>query len=443
MSFNPQNEDYQRLWLRYARLLDGTGQAAPAGNDADQAASACNVASQTASVPDEATFHATKAFSDFSRKYAQDCDSLPQTDSDRAFHLVSQAAYLVDYKAPFVMPNYYAELMNRARQLLDEAVTLDPSCHDAQRMREALPLRSFEAYYTFLSSNAGQVKADYLQARKEIEHSDQNPDRMRLELDLAQRPYLRWLASWSEQALICGRNREALRIAHEAFELDPRDKADLRFTAALAAAKLEDELALEQLESRTEIPGCTRPADDAWLLLARTGMAFKQGNFDEANRFLQRLQEYPLAPEVLIRQAEIPDGCFARVAVAPYSEDELILACSEGSVLLQEGLEESGRGALSDWIAHTCALKHPRAAYAVMQEQMRSASSSQYPTDGAAGGPSGSDGPFGPGSPSGPGNPFGPTSSGNPFGPGNPTSSGNPADPTNPHNPSNPQGGKR
>jgi hypothetical protein len=36
-------------------------------------------------------------------------------------------------------------------------------------------------------------------------------------------------------------------------------------------------------------------------------------------------------------QKELPEGVFSRLAVSPGSEDELILAISEGTVLLMDG----------------------------------------------------------------------------------------------------------
>ncbi|MBQ1839823.1 MAG: hypothetical protein II128_00615, partial [Atopobiaceae bacterium] len=51
-----------------------------------------------------------------------------------------------------------------------------------------------------------------------------------------------------------------------------------------------------------------------------------------------------------------PDGVFARLAVAPFSEDELILAISEGTVLLQEGRDDAGRGVLGTWIVRQTGL---------------------------------------------------------------------------------------
>ena len=52
----------------------------------------------------------------------------------------------------------------------------------------------------------------------------------------------------------------------------------------------------------------------------------------------------------LMRQTELPDGLFARIRVAPASDDELILALSEATVLTQEGAEEYGQGPFGMWI---------------------------------------------------------------------------------------------
>lgn len=354
MAYNPQHEDYQRLWLRYARTLEQSG--------------ATDVA---------------REFASFGRRFAQDRDSLPQTDADRSFHLVSEAAMLVDYKAPFADEPTYRKLRHRAQQYLDEALSLDPDDFDARRMSEALRLRSFEAYYRYLRDNADQAKASYQKALDEatqLSAQEDNPDRAHLSRDLALRPYLRWLASWSEQALICGRNREALRIAHQAFQLDPTDAADIRFTATYAAAKLEDVQELEDLAAHTFVPGCQRAADDPWTLLARAAMGFKTDDPQMASSALEQLLHLqPNAAEVLIRQSEFSDGYFSRLCVAPYSEDEVILAVSEGSVLFQEGRDDQGRGALSDWLAVASAHRDPSAAMAVMRERMQGRGDSGTP----------------------------------------------------------------
>jgi len=97
MAFDPKREDYQRLALRFAHTLD-------AGDPVS----------------------ATHSFASFGRRFAQDRDSLPQSDSDRAFHLVVQATDLLDYQLPFASEDSAAALLSRGRECLEEAVGLDP-----------------------------------------------------------------------------------------------------------------------------------------------------------------------------------------------------------------------------------------------------------------------------------------------------------------------------
>ena len=67
MAFDPAQEEYRRLSLRFAR---------------------------TQKIGDAYT--ATRAAAAFRRRFAWNHDSLPQTDQDRAFHLVARASELVD-----------------------------------------------------------------------------------------------------------------------------------------------------------------------------------------------------------------------------------------------------------------------------------------------------------------------------------------------------------
>lgn len=60
---------------------------------------------------------------------------------------------------------------------------------------------------------------------------------------------------------------------------------------------------------------------------------------------------------------------FSRLAAIPYSEDEIILAVSEGAVLLQEGIAPVGRGVLSTWVAHETAQRRPQAMLAVIAQE--------------------------------------------------------------------------
>ena len=331
MSYDPHREDYQRLGLRFARSLDGKDPAA-----------------------------ATRAFASFGRRFSQNRDSLPQSDADRAFHLVAEATTLIDYELPFADDDRAEELIDQGHRLLDEALALDARCHDAIRMKLAAESPSFESYYDFLTKGADDVRAACEEARAQAH--DESPERALLEADIAMRPYYRWLATQAGKAVICGRNREAIRIGEQLLELDPLDCADVRFTCAIAYAKLEDDAGLDRFAARTK-PLRRANTDDAWMQISRISLAHKRHDMDEARRLLARLIDtYPHAAMALTSQKELPDGVFARLAVAPFSEDELILAVSEGTVLLQEGRDDAGRGVLGTWIArHTGLDSQPEA----------------------------------------------------------------------------------
>ena len=333
MAHNPQREDYQRLSLRFARELD----------QGDPVA-------------------ATRAFASFGRRFAQDRDSLPQTDADRAFHLVVLAADVVDYRLPFATDEQAPGLIQRGKDLLDEAISLDPACHDAIRMRSSSKTPSIDARYRFLADRAEAVRASCEQARDEAV-SELEGERRALAASIAMRPYWRWMASLAEEALICGRNRVAAEAAEKLLASDPRDCSDVRFTLAYALAKLEDEEGLADLERRYAEISPLRGADDPWILLSHVALAHKRCDFAGARAWLERLVGlYPGAVGALVRQTELPDGEFARLRVSPYSEDELILAVSEGIVLLQEGNDRAGRGVLGTWVAHEAARMDPAAA---------------------------------------------------------------------------------
>ncbi len=341
MAFDPQREDYQRLGLRFAQTLDQG---------------------------DSAT--ATREFATFGRRFAQNRDSLPQSDADRAFHLVAVTSKGIDYELPFASEERAGQIIEAGHRMLDEAIALDPYCYDAIRMKAAATSPSFDAYLEFLGSQADEVRAYCEEQRDAQTNQCSSGERMRLMADLAMRPYLRWIAAQAEQALICGRNKESIRLAHKALDVDSHDAADVRFTAALAYAKLEDQQGLEKLVSSGRAAGRMRAANDAWTQIAWLSLAYKQHDLETARRAMDALvATYPRAAEALIRQNELPDGVFARLAVTPYSEDEIILALSEGTVLLQEGVDLQGRGVLSTWVMQEASRKWPQAMLSVMAQQ--------------------------------------------------------------------------
>ena len=426
MAYDPRREDYLRLSLRFAHTLDG-----------------------------EAPDVAARAFAGFGRRFARSRDSLPQTDADRAFRLVADAAELIDYKLPFAASDEDARrLIDRGHQLLDEAVALDPDSADAHRMLASAERPGFDGFHDFLAAGADEVIARCTEARDAIAD---DTERAALERDIAMRPALRWLATMAANAVVCGRNRKALRICARALELDPSDGPDVRYTAALAFAKLEDEQGLQRLLDDTRALPRSRDGADAWTILARCALAHKRRDLDEARTQIGLLiTAYPHAAATLVRQRELPDGVFARFPAPPYSEDELIVALSEGTVLLLEGREQDGRGPFGLWVAETAAEMAPKwEAGEVAEAQQQVADSiaqrdawernrGQGGPDGPVpGSPSSPDGPV-PDGPSYPGGPVpdGPSYPGGPVpdGPSYPDSPSTPDDSPAPDGPSVPDG---
>jgi tetratricopeptide (TPR) repeat protein len=281
---------------------------------------------------------AARAATGFHRKYQTARDSLPQSDADRAFHLVAQAADLIDYQLPFATDEALEPMMQSASKMLGEALELDEHCHDARRMKAAAEAPTFDTYYRFLADGAEEVRAYCTAEADQARRGHLQPE---LSAHLALRPYLRWVSCTASKALVCGRYRRAAELCEELLRLDPQDMADARFTWALALAKLEDADGLERLATEYPPAAFGRRHEDAWWLIARAALAFKRHELAEGRSYVARLVSlYPHAGETLMRQDEYPDGVYARLAARPDSEDELIIAVSEATVLLQEGLEE-------------------------------------------------------------------------------------------------------
>lgn len=294
-------------------------------------------------------------------RYQEDPAQLIVHDRDRSFHLVALACEAVDYRVPFVTDEAEAErLTDRAEHQLKEACDLDAENWDAQRMLVALTAPTNDAYVAYLIDRRPEV-AESVRARTSQATDPYDQEFMR---DLGRRPYLRWLGALAAQALIAGKYRLALSTAEDALELAPEDPGDVRHTAMLALAKLEatrDELAAFRRRHATAyLPPAPfrrrhtkqeRPAD-AWTLIAELACAYHELDFSGATRALRTLMRaYPRTAEALYYQAEFPEGLFARVHVIPGSEDELILALSESTPLLQEGLGAPENACLASWIA--------------------------------------------------------------------------------------------
>lgn len=319
MAFDPVQEDYEHMVLRFCQ---------------SQASSSISEAAQK--------------LQDFGTRYAKERDSLPQRDSDRAFHLVSEAALIIDYRLPFAADNAVNDLVTKAQKLLSEALVLDPGNLDAKRMLAAAQSNTFEGYYRYLLEHEAEAKATSEKMAEEAKIATSEEERS-LICRLALAPYLRWIAAEADRALICGHYRQSVEFAKTAIRLDPSDEAGAHLTAAYALAKLEDANGFTDLLEYVQHESLPR---SAWLDIANFSIDFRLGFIDEARVGLRHiLERYPEADTILIQQRELPDGVYSRLPVETGSEDELILAVSEAAVLLQEGRDSQERGTLASWIA--------------------------------------------------------------------------------------------
>ena len=283
-------------------------------------------------------------------------------DRDRAGHLIAKVVEAVDYRIPFIPDDTQAEQEEAAAEnMLREAAAarsgqLGRSAH-ADRPHRRTPTRST---YSILVSKRDEVEHDL--ALKIA--SAQDPYEREAAGDLTRRPYLRWLAALASRALISGRYRMSLEAANRSLDFAPNDPAGVRHTAMLAMAKLEYPAEeLKRFRSAHSVPYLAntplrrRPKDaerdlDPWTLIALMSAAWRELDYEGAEHYLRILaRSCPHAAEALYFQTEFPDGVYARVNVGAGSTDELVLALSEATPVLQEGLGAPDNASFAAWVA--------------------------------------------------------------------------------------------
>ena len=310
-------------------------------------------------------------------QFTRDPAPLIVHDRDRAGHLIAKVVEAVDYRIPFIPDDNQAEQEETAAEnMLREAAALDPTNWDAQRMLTALTANSNEEYVQYLVSKRDEVEHDL--ALKIA--SAQDPYECEAAGDLMRRPYLRWLAALASRALISGRYRMSLEAANRSLDFAPNDPAGVRHTAMLAMAKLEYPAEeLKRFRSAHSVPYLAntplrrRPKDaerdldpwtlialmsaawrdlDPWTLIALMSAAWRELDYEGAEHYLRILaRSCPHAAEALYFQTEFPDGVYARVNVGTGSTDELVLALSEATPVLQEGLGAPDNASFAAWVA--------------------------------------------------------------------------------------------
>ncbi|MBY4797442.1 hypothetical protein K6V98_03600 [Collinsella sp. AGMB00827] len=291
--------------------------------------------------------------------YAENPDRLIVTDQERAAHLVALAADKLDYHVAFSTADNEDELKRQEESVihdLKEAIELDSTNWDARRMLAELELDSSEEFLTFLQDNLNEVsRSCFATAVKAKAHAFDEFAR-----DLPLYPYYRWLYTIAARSFDCGHYHSSLMIAQSLLHTNPDDYTDVRFTAALAMAKLEvDRQELAQFRKNHHqaysvlLPdGNSQPRpDDPWMLIAELALAWKSFDMKSAEKTLARLLTLtPHAAATLNLQAVVPDGVYARLCVPINSDDELALAVSEADPLLQEGIGTPIAAPFASWL---------------------------------------------------------------------------------------------
>lgn len=315
MGMNPRMEDFERLAVRWAEVphaLDGYA-------------------------------NIVAAISAFPELYKADRDSLPQLDSDRAFWLAAKASNIVDHIAVAAENDTQAQaLYDEATGYLEEALKLDPSCFDARRIRRTIENPGRDEIVAFLKESLDEVRES---CQKTMEESGLMAPKDRLSMSVYMRPYLRWLFDLANEQLNCGRYRLSLEACQKLLDLDAADMVGARMVAAYDYVKLEDAEGLQKLTERFDEP------QNAWFLLARCFMAYKQRRLSDAADILaQIVRSFPSSGCTLTYQDELPPGTFGHLEFAPATDDELFVAVSEAAVILDENCGDY-MSPLSDWIA--------------------------------------------------------------------------------------------
>lgn len=322
---NPRGEDFERLAIRWANSFQKT----------------------------DGYPNLLAAITAFPELYERKRDALPQNDADRAFALAGRASDIMDRSVVMAdTEEAAARLAAKAADLVEEALKLDPTCYDAVRLHRYMGRPSRDEMESFLADGADEVCEMCLAAAR---GNGLVPPEGRWSLSVYMRPYLRWLFDLANERLSCGCYRRALETCLQLLDLDADDLVGARQVAAFVLVKLEDAAGLADLLARFE------GDQNAWFLLARCFMAYKQRRLDDAAAVLHQIvRSFPAAGCTLTYQDELPPGMFGHLEYAEGSADELYVAVSEAAVILDENCGDSV-SPLSDWIANDAEVSAARA----------------------------------------------------------------------------------
>ncbi len=321
---------------------------------------------------------------DFARRYEDNDFEFEIPPEEQANDYVKKFATLHDYIIPFrtIDPPVSDEEKLEMYDWIDKALELDPHCYDALRIKcfidnEIHSMLPLEDDYAYLLEHKDECYEWCLSRRNKIlvERCDFSEEEVLLMDDISLipesvhkmnsminimlhrtiNPYLRWLSSLADSAYHLGRYSECLQHVTEAMLIQRNDPGDIRRIGYLAAAKLNDEEALEVLTQACPYKESTDPVweyqKDAWYLLARLYLDFTNLRLTEAKDVLAKIFEiYPGAEEFIYDEITIGRTIYSYPDVIPHSSDELLLGLSYGKPLLLEGAITPFSECLISWL---------------------------------------------------------------------------------------------
>ena len=219
-----------------------------------------------------------QAFEELRLAVQQQPETFLDRDDDRAFSLVCTAlaaSRAAQAEEEFLDDEAYeparAKRFARLAEACGKALDIDPGCLDARILLAITNSQDADAVLKALDDVWSDVGAP-----DPAEQTDGKPEGA-----LFSRPRLRLLAARSRYQIDTARYRPAISSCELGVLLDPTDELGLRYTWAVALARLEDEAGFDQLDAKFERQG------NAWSHLARTLLMYKLDRMGAARRALR------------------------------------------------------------------------------------------------------------------------------------------------------------
>lgn len=293
------------------------------------------------------------ALEELAATIAADPDPYLRHPSDRALALLVEGlkAYEQSCKGDeFLGDDAYlkarAERMERLKWMCLAAEADDEDCADAKLVQILMDDQdALQAVAALRELDADLTTADDAPGRA--------PDTGDLWDDVFARPRLRVRAALAVKALDAANVTMALDTARDLMDAMAGDELGMRYTAALALARLEDEKGFDALDARFGRHG------NAWSNLARTLMLFKLDRMAAARRALAGFTSLNEgAAYALLRPTYVEPYLPYRPDAKPGSYEEAVLAVHEADPIVVDAPD------FVNWCASQPGMTEQAAAFA-------------------------------------------------------------------------------